>query len=151
MDNQAAAREAHQQRVSGYTARAQEIIDTGQHAAQLAETAAGLAQEAAEQARLATQVSDEERPNLIQTAQQSLADAREADDAARDPNFGTEASVREEVRNIGTMAREDGNSALAENLEEQSDDFINRRTEALTESDRLIREAEESLYEAQQM
>jgi hypothetical protein len=151
MENRRAAREAELAQQEAYTARAQEIIDTGQLAAQLAEEAFGLAQEAYEQARLALRVSESERAGIIETARASLEEAREADDAARDPNFGSEADVREEVRNIGTSAREDGNSALAENLEDESERFLARRTTALTESDRLIREAEEALFEAQQL
>lgn len=151
MENRRLAREAEREHQEAYTAEAADIVETGEHAAQLAEAAAGLAREAYEQARLARQVSDSERPGIMESARASIDEAREADDAARNPDFGTEADVRERVRRIGTSAREDDNTALAVNLEEQSERFLERRITALTESDRLIRQAEEELFEAQQM
>jgi len=151
MENRRAAAEAERDQQEAYTLEASEIIETGERAAQMAEAAAGLAQEAFEQGRLASRVTDSERPGILESARASLEDARNADDDARNPNFGTEASVRERVRNIGTMAREDDHTELAENLEEQSEIFISRRAAALTESDQLIREAEELIFEADQL
>ncbi len=151
MENRRRAREAEAAQQEAYRAEAADIIERGGRAVILAEEAAGLAQEAFEQARLALRVTASERAGIVATARASIEEAREADDAARDPNFGTEASVRERVREIGTMAREDGHTALAENLEEESEEFIQRRTEALTDSDQLIREAEEALFEAEQL
>jgi len=151
MDNRRLAREAERAQQEAYTAEAQDIIDRGERAALLAEAAAGLAQEAYEQGRLALQVSASERPGILESARASLVEAREADDAARDPMFGTEADVRERVRDIGTSAREDGNSALAENLEDQSNRFLERRITSLTQSDQLIREAEEAMFEAEDL
>jgi len=151
MENRRLANEAERAQQEAYTAEAQDIIDRGERAAQLAEAAAGLAQEAYEQGRLALQVSASERPGILETARASLVEAREADDAARDPIFGTEADVRERVREIGTSAREDGNNALAENLEDQSNRFLERRITSLTQSDQLIREAEEAMFEAEDL
>lgn len=151
MENRRRAREAERAQQEEYTAEAQDIIDRGEMSAQLAEEAAGLAQEAFEQARLATRVSDDERPGILEQARTTLEEARVADNAARDPDFGSEADVRERVREIGTLAREDANSALAENLEDASNRFLERRTSSLTESDRLIREAQALIFEAEEM
>ncbi len=145
----AAAAEAAQQ--VAYREDATSIRSRGQESVVLAETAYGLAQEAFETARLATRVTAAERQSLIDSASATLEEAREVDNEARNPDFGTAANIRAAVRDIGVAAREDGFNEFAEELEADSETFLLRRTNALTSSDQLIREADDMLHEARQM
>jgi len=147
----AAALEAEMADRSAYEQEAAEILEQGDLAVNLAEAAMGLAQEAFETARLSTQVTAAERTTLLADATETLAAAREADNDARNPEFGTDAAIRADVRRIGVSSREDGNDELAESLEEGSELFLAARARALTASDQLIRDADDMIFEASEM
>ena len=141
---QAAEREAYQE-------EAAIIREQQAEAANLAEAAQGLAQEAFENARLALSVSASERATLLETAANTLEQAREADDLARAGDFLSPDDVRERVRNIASESRQRGERAYAEELEEATEELLGRRETALSESDRLLREAEDLVFQGRQL
>lgn len=149
--NRRRAEELEAENREEYEADAASLVDEGTTTAVLAETARGLAREAYENMQLVLQVSDEERPSLLASARATLDEAREADAAARDPEFRSVSDVREVMRRVGSEARADGRGEFAQNLEEEMERLIERRENSLADSDNLLREAEDLLFQARQL
>ncbi len=151
LSNRRRAEELEAENRLEYEADAASIVEEGEMIALLAEAARGLAREAYENMGLVLQVSESERASLFESARATLAEAREADNAARSPDFRSVNDVRETVRRVASEARADGRDDFAENLEDESERLLERRENALTDSDNLLREAEDRLFQVRQL
>lgn len=149
--NRRRAEELEAQNREAYEADADSLRDEGTTVAVLAQTARGLAREAYENMQLVLEVSDEERPSLLASARATLDEARAADAAARDPEFRSVSEVREVMRRVGSEARADGRGEFAQNLEDEMERLIEIRENSLADSDNLLREAEDLLFQARQL